>query len=180
MNIFKSLKIILLLKMFIFFCSATYKSWLKILIFFHLALLVLMTFRLSTSIFVMFGIRPPGFLQTFRLPVAQGWEYAWLCSGFAAVFAMLAIPRNRLFLLKQSCVGTLLFGLGPVLYAAVTLLDDMLEYYNSRETKILFLGFPVVVMWYMFLIVALQVHSFELYFMWKLFSAWKPKKKKVN
>ena len=165
--------------LFLFF-SAVYKSWLKLISFLHLALVLLMVFRLSTSFYVMLGIRPPSFLQTLRLPIAQMWEYVWLVSATASVFGLLALPRNRIFLVNQYILGTVIFGLGPVLYAMSAYFGELLDYYETRQTKKLFLGYPQVVLWNMFLFIAFQVHIFGIYFAWQLAKAWKPRQKKVN
>jgi hypothetical protein len=40
-----------------------------------------------------------------------------------------------------------------------------------------FQGYPVALLWYIFFILALQVHAFELYFARVLVGAWLPKRK---
>ena len=74
--------------------------------------------------------------------------------------------------MQQFLIGIVVFGLGPVFYAIYDLSDDMMLYINTRETKKLFLGYPQVVLWNMFLIIALQLHFFALLFAWNLLKAW--------
>ena len=135
-------------------------------------LVALMLFRLSVSIFVMFGVRPPSALQKLKFPKAQPWEYVWLFSILATIFGLLSLKRNRTFLMQQFLIGAVVFGVGPVFYAIYDMWDDMMLFINTRETKKLFLGYPIVVLSNMFLIIALQVHFFALVFAWNLLKAW--------
>lgn len=160
------------------FFSAVNKSRLRYAIYLHLLLILLMILRLSVSFFVMLNIRPPPFLQQLRLPRAWMWEYVWLMSSIPSLFGLIALRKNRQFLIQQYIIGTFIFGLGPVLYAIATLLNDLLAYWETRETNQLFLGFPIVVLWNMFLVITLQLHFFGLYFAWNLQKAWKPREKK--
>ena len=145
------------------------------MIFLHFALVLLMLFRLSTSLFVLAGMRPPAFLQKLRLPKAQLWEYAWLVSAMASIFGLVAIRKNRTVLMKQFILGFFTFGFLPVVFAIVDLSDDLVKYWETREAKKLFLGFPSVVIWNMFLAIAVQIHGFGVYFAWQLVSAWSVK-----
>jgi hypothetical protein len=150
----------------------------KYAIYIHFLLTFLMLFRLSVSFLVLLNIRPPGFLQQLRLPRAWVWEYAWLASGIASIFGLLALRKNKIILLQQFIIGWILFGLAPVIYAMVTFVDDLWDYWETRETKDLFLGFPIVVLWNMFLVITLQLHIFGLYFAWNLMKAWKSRGEK--
>ena len=169
-------------KLFLFFFSATNKWRLKFVCILHFMLVVIMLLRLSTSLFVLFGVRPPGFLQKLKLPRGNGWEYAWIMSGTAAVVGLMALPRNRVLLLKQYMLGIVTFGIGPILYATYDLSDEMWDFYNTHEAKLKFRGFPMVVIWSMFLAISLQLHSFGIYFAWQLKAAWQPRgdRKKVK
>ena len=155
------------------FHSATNKWRLKVLTMFHLTLVFLMACRLSTAFCVMFGLRPPSFLQRLKLPRAQTWEYVWLFSFMASVMGLVAIRRNKIFLMKHYCLGMITFGVIPILYAFYDLSDDMLAYYDTRKATLLFLGFPVVVLWAMFLTIAIQVHGFGIFFAYQLIRAWR-------
>ena len=138
--------------------------------------------RLSVSIFVFVNIRPPSFLQKLRLPRASTWEYVWLVSVVADIFGLFSLRKNRYVLMQQFLIGWVVFGLGPVVYGMYSLFDELMDYWNTRETKKLFMGFSVVVLWNMFLVVAFQLHLFGVWFSWKLLRAWKPKavKKKTG
>jgi len=108
----------------------------------------------------------------------------------AAVEARRLAPQKRIVMitnqlyptintpaLKQFAIGTFVFGLLPILYGIFDLGDDLLDYWKTRDTKVRFLGFPVVLLWNMFLIIGLQVHGIALALAWTLWHAWTPKKK---
>jgi hypothetical protein len=92
--------------------------------------------------------------------------------------AMLSFRRNKLFFIQQYMLGTLIFGLAPVLYAIIDNLNDLLAYWETREAKAMFRGYPMVILWNMFLTIALQIHGFGLFFAWQLIKAWRPREKK--
>jgi len=70
--------------------------------------------------------------------------------------------------------GSVLCGLVPTLYAAgFQVVDDLLHFYHTRHSKLMFQGIPVVILWSVFLAVAIQLHTYTLYFAWSLLRAWK-------
>ena len=149
--------------------------------FVHLLLVLLMTMRLSTSFMVMMEMRPPAFLQKLRLPRAQTWEFVWLVTLLPMIFGYVAVRKNRVFLLQQYLIGNFVFGILPALFGLYFHFDDLMEYWETKSAALLFRGFPVIVLWYMFLVIVLQLHSFEIYFSYQLLRAWNPDlKKKKN
>jgi len=154
--------------------SVINKGRLKLLMFLHILLIVLMTFRLSTFFFVMAEMRPPSFFQQLQLPRPQTWEFVWLVTFWPVLFGYIAIRKNRVFLLQQYLIGTFVFGILPALFAIYSNFEDLLEYWETKTASEYYKGFPVIVMWYMFLMVAMQLHAFEVYFSYLLLKAWKP------
>jgi len=117
-------------------CSVANKSRLRYVVYLHLLLIALMLARLSVSLSYLFNTRPPLFLEELGLPPAWLWEYVWLCSAVPALFAIVALRKNRSMLLKQYMLGSVLFGLGPVFFGIVQLFGDLLNYWETRETKV--------------------------------------------
>ena len=152
--------------------SLVNKKRFKFTAFLHFLLTLLMVCRLAGSFFVIFGLRPHSFLQKLSFPRAQAWEYVWLFSILSTIFGLLALKRNRSFLMQQFLIGILVFGFGPVCWAMYDMSDDMLSYYVNRETKQMFLGFPWVALCYIFFVIAIQVHFFGLLFAWNCLKAW--------
>jgi len=162
--------------------SLTYKWRLKVLITVHVISFILMTLRLSTFFFVSAGKRPPAFLQKLRFPKVQWWEYTWLLTALPALSGFLALAKNRIFLMQQYIIGIVVFGIIPLMAAIYYHLDDLLEYIHTRQAANLFHGYPVIVLWYIFLTLTVQLHMFSVYIGYLLLKAWKPKviKKKAN
>jgi len=158
--------------------SAANKSRLRFVIYLHFMLVVLMLLRLSPNILLMANVKPPAFLLSIGLPDPSIWEYAWVVSVLPCFFGLAALGRNRTFVLRQFSIGTALFALTPVVWGIVSLSGDLLQYWNTRETKSRLFGFPVVVLWNTFLIIALQLHGIELVLARVLSNAWTPVKKK--
>jgi len=153
--------------------SAAYKLRLRYVIYLHLLLVALMMLRLGPAFFLLLNMQLPSVLHALEMPPAQMWEFVWLMTGIASLFGLVALPRNRAFLIQQYLIGTVVFGLGPVFYGIFSLSGDLLDYWDTRETQTTFFGFPAVLLWNMFLLIALQVHAFGLWFAWTLMGAWK-------
>lgn len=79
----------------------------------------------------------------------------------------------------MSQMAIFLLGLVPVLAGACVHFGDAYDYINEiRGAKITkWMGYPVALMWYAFLAVALQIHAIELYYANTLITAWQPKVK---
>lgn len=154
--------------------SISNRKRLKSTLILHVLLLLLVVFRLASSLLVLVNIRPPAFLQLLRFPRPWLWEHFWLLSAVAVAFGAAGVRRNRILYLQQFIVSSLVFGVLPTLYGIFDLSDELVDYFRShRTTKTLFGGLPVVVVWNMFLAVSLQVQGFALYFAWQLVKTWK-------
>jgi len=83
-------------------------------------------------------------------------------------------------------VGIVVFALAPVLFSLGYYVTDVWQVLQTQSTEGLALwqGFSVALLWYAFLMVALQVHLFTLYFAHTLLNAWKARGsgavKKIN
>lgn len=134
-----------------------------------------MAFRLSVALYVMVGIRPPRSLQKLRLPAAKNWEIVWLLGNVVTcLIGVTALLRNRPTLVRFYSAGSVLCGVVPTLYAAAfDVFDDLLHFYHTHHSKLMFQGIPVVILWSIFLAAAIQLHIYTLYFAWSLLRAWK-------
>ena len=114
-------------------------------------------------------------LRRWDLPAPRSWEYAWFVTTVVALIGWKSTPQNNSFLLKQFMLGTVVFGILPILYGFYDLSDYLKAYvYEKKYTYVLF-GYPAVVVWSLFLAVAVQLHVFALYFAIILLRAWKPR-----
>jgi hypothetical protein len=74
--------------------------------------------------------------------------------------------------LKFYYYGTVSLGLGTVLITMALNASDLLDYAQTKMTSNLYHDFPVIVLWYMFLFIAVQVHAFGIYFSRILLRIW--------
>lgn len=141
-----------------------------------------MFFRLLPAISALFGLPMFDKFRKWNLPAPNPWEYAWFVSVFAAIVGWRSLPRNKTVLLKQFMIGTVVFGILPVLYGIMDQMDDLFLYINHRKYKAEIAGYPAVIVWFMFLAITLQLHGFAIYFSAQLLRAWKPRgnEKKVK
>ncbi|KAH3729709.1 protein jagunal homolog 1-like [Dreissena polymorpha] len=136
--------------------------------------------RLLPGLTALLGLPIYKRLQLWDLPAPKAWEYAWIVSLVAAVLGLKSLSKNDSLILKQSLIGTVVFGVLPVLYGLIELADDLLIYYRERKYSSQILGFPSVLVWYLCLIICFQMHAFAMYFGANLLKAWKPRDKKTK
>jgi hypothetical protein len=148
----------------------------------HFIFVLLMAFRLSVAIYVFAGIRPPRLLQRIRLPAASNWEFSWFIGSAVTCFVgLLAVKRRKSVLVRVYIALSLLAGILPVIYAAVFHVShDLIAYWNTHHTRLVFHGIPVVIIWSMFLAAALQLHTYGIYFAYCLLKAWKAARLAAN
>ncbi|XP_071136528.1 protein jagunal homolog 1-like [Mytilus edulis] len=153
--------------------SSINKARLKMDLMLQIVLCVLMTVRILPALVSFVGVGPVKQLRKWDLPAPRPWEYMWSISIIAAVLGLLSIPKNEGFLLKQYMIGTVVFGLLPIIYGIVDQIDDLYAYLNEKRWSAQFFGYPAVIVWFMFLTAAIQLHGFGLYFSMQLLKSWK-------
>ncbi|WAR07925.1 JAGN1-like protein [Mya arenaria] len=152
------------------------KTTLNLQIVFGLLVIV----RLLPGLTALVGLPIYKKLQHWDIPAPKAWEYAWIVSLVAAVFGLKSLPKNDALVLKQFLIGTAVFGILPVIYGLIELFDDLMLYYKDKKSSSQILGYPAVLVWYLCLVVCLQMHAFGIYFGANLLKAWKPKDKKIK
>ncbi|CAN7989173.1 unnamed protein product [Ixodes hexagonus] len=154
--------------------SAVYKSRLKISMLLHFLLSLLMVAKLVEDVLDRLDIFILE-LEELYIPKPLFWEWVWLSSIVLVVPGLTAVRRNRPASMKLYAGGTFFLGLCPVLFAAVYFFREMYTYVQHGHTAKgiqLWQGYPVAVLWYVFLTVAFQAHLFSLYFAVRLVLAW--------
>jgi len=154
--------------------SATNKWRLRLALFLQIQLGFIMLARLLPGLSMAFGFNIMR-LRRLDLPHPRPWEYAWLASLIAAVFGWRSTRNNNLFLLKQFIFGNIMFGLVPMLFGAFDLRNDITLYFQEKKFTFEMFGFPAVLLWSIFMMLALQIHLFTLYFSVVLAKAWRPR-----
>lgn len=110
-------------------------------------------------------------IEELYIPMAQSWEWVWMSSCLFALLAFKAIKTNNLLQLKLFLLAITITCLFPIIYCAYLYSTDFRTYVITRDptkTSEVWRDYPVALYWYIFIVVALQVHAFELYFGWEL------------
>ncbi|KXJ78106.1 hypothetical protein RP20_CCG005513 [Aedes albopictus] len=155
------------------------KARLKYCIFFHYLLFFVMLVKLSADILDRLDIFILE-IEELQIPQPLWWEYFWCLSVFLSYFGLTAARRNRINDMKKYMVGISTVAFVPLLYCLIYYLNDVSEYISLEkgteleDTDIfVWQGYPYGLLWYGFVLLALQVHFFSLYFAWNLIKAWR-------
>lgn len=107
-----------------------------------------------------------------EVPKPMLWEYIWLTSIVPAVVGYFSLNKNRLKLLRFYYLGTVVLGLGVVLSTMLFNASDLWDYAKTKQTTNLYYDFPVIVLWYIYLFIVIQIHAFGVYFARVLIRIW--------
>jgi hypothetical protein len=151
--------------------STETKPRLRLLIYLHFVLAVLVFSQILT-----YHVR---LITAFVTPRPHLWQYIWLISVVPAICGLLSLNRNQVFLMKIFFRGIVTFGLGTILTTIILNLSELFTFRKLKTNHQLeeaepqtFLGFPLLVLWYIFLIITVQVHAFSLYMANILLASW--------
>jgi hypothetical protein len=156
--------------------SAETKSRLRLLIYLHFVLALLVFFQVITYHIPL--------IKTINIPRPHLWQYIWLLTIFPSICGLISMNKNHIFLMKIFFRGTVTFGLGTIMTTIILNLSDLFTYKKLKTNDIepqTFLGFPLLIIWYIFLIIMVQIHAFSLYMANVLLHSWqqyKPTKQK--
>ncbi|KAK8400096.1 hypothetical protein O3P69_003056 [Scylla paramamosain] len=150
------------------------KSRLRKCVFSHLLLALLMLIKMVPDILDRLDIFILE-IEELEVPQPLKWEYIWLLGSLASFLGLTAIRKNRILLLQIYFGLVNLLSTVPILLAAMIYFKEFVEYCTESEPQGLQLwqGYPISVLWYSFILVAMQVHIFTLIFAYKLILAWK-------
>jgi hypothetical protein len=154
--------------------SALYKYRLKLCIYAHYLLFLVLLVKLSEDILDRLDIFILE-LEELYIPKPRLWEWIWSASVLFTWTGKKAIRKNNITSIKIYSAMNALFSLCPVLYALGYYFGEFLEFWQSRDVQKItevWQGYPVALIWYAFLIVALQVHGCQLFCAYRLIKAW--------
>ncbi|KAI3386569.1 hypothetical protein SNEBB_009485 [Seison nebaliae] len=113
------------------------------------------------------------------IPGPKLWHYIWLTSIVPAIVSLTTLSRNNYSLLKYCYYGVLSLGLCTsicvILINAPVLYDYVMDK-ESTNLPLLFGSIPILIIWYFFLAIAIQVHVLSLFFISQLLGCWKERK----
>ncbi|XP_075984435.1 jagunal [Anticarsia gemmatalis] len=160
--------------------SALNKSRLKYCVFFHHMLFLAMMAKLSADILDKLDIFILE-IEELQIPQPLWWEYIWCLSLLLSFLGLSAIKRNNIKQLRRYMYGVVGLGFGPLLYCLLYYCGDVWRYLSmgddeddSSEVEIeLWQGYPYGLLWYAFILLASQIHFFQMYFSYQLLKAWR-------
>lgn len=151
--------------------STETKSRLRILIYLHFTLALLVLFQLITY-------HIPS-MTTLKIPRPHLWQYIWITSILPSICGLMSMNKNHVFLMKIFFRGTVTLGLGTIMTTIILNLSDLFTFTKLKTNHHLdevepktFLGLPLLVLWYIFLIIMVQIHAFSLYMANILLHSW--------
>ncbi|XP_066158963.1 protein jagunal isoform X2 [Euwallacea fornicatus] len=158
-------------------CSALTKTRLKYCIFFHYILSFAMLAKLTPYILDRFNIfiLP---IEELEVPEPLWWEWFWLSSILSSILALDAMKKNHYIRMRYYMTGIVLLGYLPLLNGLLKWFPEVVMYlyaekYTDFDDIFFWMGLPYGLLWYGFIFLAGQVHSFSLYFGYKLLCAWR-------
>ncbi|KAL1449429.1 hypothetical protein WDU94_001936 [Cyamophila willieti] len=159
--------------------SVLNKTRLKYTIFFHYILFFIMLAKLSADILDRLDIFILE-IEELLIPKPLLWEYVWCMSLIMSFLALSSIRKNNIATMRKYIYGIITFGYLPILYAVIYYFSDFLTYITLEPDEDIedkdiqmWQGYPYALLWYIFIVLAVQVHSFSMYFSNNLIQCWR-------
>lgn len=156
--------------------SALNKSRLKHCIFFHYILSFAMLAKLTPFLLDQFNWFILS-IEELEVPEPFAWEWFWMSSILASFFCLDALKKNSVKSLYYYMGGIVLLGYVPIIYCFFLWFNEVFTFLLSIDEfeladLVYWNDLPYGILWYAFIFLAFQVHSFSMYFSFKLRSAW--------
>uniref|UniRef100_A0A8C5QWU3 Protein jagunal homolog 1 n=1 Tax=Leptobrachium leishanense TaxID=445787 RepID=A0A8C5QWU3_9ANUR len=100
------------------------------------------------------------------------WEFPYLFSLAPALFGLFSFPRNNISYLVISMISTGLFSIAPLIYGSMEMFPMAQQLYRHGKAYRFIFGFSAVSVLYLVMVVAVQLHAWQLYYSKKLLDAW--------
>ncbi|XP_040028198.2 protein jagunal homolog 1-B [Gasterosteus aculeatus] len=100
------------------------------------------------------------------------WEYPYFLSIIPLVFSFLALPRNNISYLVISMISAGLFCVAPLVYGSMEMFPVAQQLYRHGKAYRFIFGFPAVTVMYLVIVIAVQVHAWQIYYSKKLLDQW--------
>ncbi|XP_057708899.1 protein jagunal homolog 1-A isoform X1 [Corythoichthys intestinalis] len=144
--------------------SASLKSEVRRLNVIHLLVWLLVAAQVTVS---RLKLLPP---DTVAVPYQ--WEYVYLLSIVPLLCSSLSLPKNNISYLVLSMISAGLFSVAPLIYGAMEMFPLAQQLYRYGKAYRFIFGFSAVTVMYLVMVVAVQVHAWQLYCMKQLLDSW--------
>uniref|UniRef100_A0AAX7STH3 Jagunal homolog 1 n=1 Tax=Astatotilapia calliptera TaxID=8154 RepID=A0AAX7STH3_ASTCA len=88
------------------------------------------------------------------------------------VFSFLALPRNNISYLVISMISAGLFCVAPLIYGSMEMFPVAQQLYRHGKAYRFIFGFSAVSVMYLVIVIAVQVHGWQIYYSKKLLDQW--------
>ncbi|XP_042309227.1 protein jagunal homolog 1 [Sceloporus undulatus] len=144
--------------------SVSLKSEIKKLIYMQVALWLLVAAQMCVAHFKL--------LSHDLVAMPYQWEYPYLLSIIPSLFGLFSFPRNNISYLVISMISTGLFSVAPLIYGSMEMFPMAQQLYRHGKAYRFIFGFSAVSVMYLLIVVAVQVHGWQLYYSKKLLDSW--------
>ncbi|KAG7254796.1 hypothetical protein CRUP_031343 [Coryphaenoides rupestris] len=144
--------------------SVALKSEIRKLNFVHLATWLLVAAQVTVSHLELVSH------DTVCLPYQ--WQYPYLLSLFPLAASSLALPKNNISYLVISMISAGLFSVAPLIYGSMEMFPVAQLLYRHGKAYRFILGFSAVTIMYLVMVVAVQVHAWQIYYSKRLLDSW--------
>lgn len=100
------------------------------------------------------------------------WEYPYLLSLLPLFIGALAMPKNNISYLVISMISAGLFSVAPLIFGAMEMFPLAQQLYRHGKAYRFIFGFSAVSVMYLLMVIAIQVHAWQIYYSKKLLDAW--------
>lgn len=146
------------------YCSASLKSEVRKLNWVHLLIWLLVAAQVIVSHFDLVSH------DTVSIPYQ--WEYPYLLSLIPLLCSSLSLPNNNISYLVISMISAGLFSVAPLIYGGMEMFPVAQQLYRHGKAYRFIFGFSAVTVMYLIMVVAVQVHAWQIYYMKKLLDSW--------
>lgn len=148
----------------VFFYSASLKSEVQKFNLVHLLIWLLVAAQVTVSHFNLVSH------DTVSMPYQ--WEYPYLLSLLPLLCSSLSLPNNNISYLVLSMLSAGLFSVTPLIYGGMEMFPVAQQLYRHGKAYRFIFGFSAVTVMYLVMVIAIQVHAWQLYYMKKLLDSW--------
>uniref|UniRef100_A0A3Q1FEN6 Jagunal homolog 1a n=2 Tax=Acanthochromis polyacanthus TaxID=80966 RepID=A0A3Q1FEN6_9TELE len=144
--------------------SASLKSEVRKLNLVHLVIWLLVAAQVTVSHF--------NLVSHDMVSMPYQWEYPYLLSLLPLLCSSLSLPKNNISYLVISMISAGLFSVAPLIYGGMEMFPVAQQLYRHGKAYRFIFGFSAVTVMYLIMVVAVQVHAWQLYYMKKLLDSW--------
>lgn len=144
--------------------SVSLKNEIKKLIYAHIVIWVLLAAQMVVSHLKL--------VSHDLVAMPYQWEYPYLLSIVPSLFGLFSFPRNNISYLVISMISTGLFSIAPLIYGSMEMFPMAQKLYRHGKAYRFIFGFSAISVMYLVMVVAVQVHGWQIYYSKKLLDSW--------